>query len=135
MKIIYLPMLAALAGCMTVPAAPAARSESVRLMVLKSADELRGLVQALADPAAVPGYAGVSATLTEARVAVATEAALGFDSGLAGKAELAALGVTLKLCADGLGKLEARERTEALKLARGEFALTCLGPISWFELG
>ncbi|WP_199554377.1 hypothetical protein [Sandaracinobacteroides hominis] len=125
MKMIFIPMFAALAGCVTVPVAPAAPSESVRLAVSKTALELRGLVQALADPVAVPGFEAASAVLTEARLAVAQEAV---GAGLAQQAELAALGVTLKICADGV------ERLEAERLSRGEFVVTCLGPLGWFEV-
>lgn len=125
MKLIYLPMLAALAGCVTLPVASGGPGDSVQLLVSKSAAELRGLVQALGDPAVMPGFEAAGAVLTEARVAVAREAV---GAGLAQQAELAALGVTLKICADGV------ERLEGARMSRGEFVLTCVGPLGWFEL-
>ncbi len=123
MKAINLPMLAALAGCATLPPQQAASAE-VRRLVLKSADELRELVGGLSDPAAVPDYATVRVTLDEARSAVAAQAALNLGAGLGDKAGLAAMGVTLHFCAEGVDRLERG------RIGVTEFRLGCLGPLA-----
>ncbi|MGL6044710.1 MAG: hypothetical protein ACRC1J_12375, partial [Sandaracinobacteroides sp.] len=132
------PLFAALAGCTTLSAPYSAPgSEPIRLLVQQSEGDLRKLLFDLADPAAVPAFAEISAGLDAARVAVATDAVLGAadfgaDFGLALQAERAALGVTLKICADGVDRMAALGRADAASYARGTFAFTCLVPLGMF---
>jgi hypothetical protein len=130
----YLPLFAVLAGCTTLSAPyPSAGAEPIRLLLQQSEADLRRLVRDLSDPAAVPAFAEVASGLDSARVAVATDAVLGAgDFGLALQAERAALGVTLKLCADGVDRMAAADRPAAAGYARGTFAFTCLVPLGVF---
>lgn len=135
MRLFHLPLLAALAGCATLSPLPWPRDAEVRLIVRQTEGELRGLLQDLADPVAVPAYARASGVLDAARVAVATDAALaGADFGLAAQAERAALGVTLTVCAQGVAKLAGSPRDEAERYARGVFSLTCVVPLGVFAV-
>ncbi|TPE59510.1 hypothetical protein FJQ54_13595 [Sandaracinobacter neustonicus] len=135
MRVIYLPALAALAGCATLPA-PSLQpgAADIRLSVAAAEAGLRQLVLDVQDPAATADYTGVAAALDVARVTVATQALLGaedFTPALA--AERALLGVTLKVCADGVAAMQAAPQ-DAGTFARGAFGFTCLVPLSLFAV-
>jgi hypothetical protein len=131
MRMISLPLFAALAGCATLSAPlPGPGSSNLRLAVGAAEAGVRGLVLGLPDPAALPDFAAASAALDAARVAVATDAIRsGADFGFALQAERAALGVTLKVCADGVERMAAADRAAAASYARGTFGLVCLAPL------
>jgi hypothetical protein len=134
MRAFQLPLFAALAGCTTLSAPLAGPADtSLRLAVGAAEAGVRRLVLDLSDPAATPDFAATVAALDSARVAVATDAILsGADFGLALQAERAALGVTLAVCADGVGRMASAEPAAAAGYARGTFAFTCLAPLGVF---
>ena len=135
MRHFHLPALALLAGCVTVPAGsfqPGAAH--IRLTVAASESALRQLVLDVQGQDVAPDYAGVSTLLDAARVTVATESVLAdgdFTPALA--AERALLGVTLKVCADGVDAMRA-DPGSAAPFARGQFGFSCLLPLSLFAV-
>ena len=136
MRKIFISAFAALAGCATLPpAAPQPGDAEIRLSLSAAEASLRQLVVDVQDAAAVPDYAGSLARLDVASVTVATQAVLGAaDYGAALAAERALLGVTLKVCTDGVAKMAAGERAEAQAFARGQFGFSCLVPLSLFAV-
>jgi hypothetical protein len=134
MRVFHLPLFAALAGCTTLSAPlPGPTDPALRPTVAAAEAAMRGLVLDLSDPAADPDFAGATVALDAARVAVLTDAIrMGADFGLAYQAERAALGVTLGVCADGVGRMAAAEPAAAAGYARGTFAFTCLAPLGVF---
>ena len=135
MRHFHLPALALLAGCATVPAGsfqPGAAQ--IRLTVAAAESALRQLALDVQGQAVAPDYAGVSTLLDAARVTVATESVLAdgdFTPALA--AERALLGVTLKICADGVDTMRA-DPGSAAPFARGQFGFSCLLPLSLFAV-
>lgn len=136
MHLVHLPLLAALAGCTTLsaPQASLGLPTSLRLSVGAAEAGVRQLVLDLSDPAATPDFAATVAALDSARVAVATDAIVaGADFGFQLQAERAALGVTLAVCAEGVGRMAVADRAAAAGHARGTFAFTCLAPLGVFS--
>jgi hypothetical protein len=123
-----------LGGCTTLAvAAPPAPDPEVRVAVARSAAELRALLDTLAAPAAVPDYAAARGALATARARVlGSSLRAGAADGVAAQAERAALGVTLRLCADGVDRLESLPRADAQRYARAGFAIACLAPLALF---
>ena len=133
---IFIPAFVALTGCTPLPpATPQPGDAEIRLALSAAEASLRQLVLDVQDDAAVPDYAGSLARLDVASVTVATQAVLGaVDYGAALAAERALLGVTLKVCTDGVAKMAAGERAEAKTFARGQFGFSCLVPLSLFAV-
>jgi hypothetical protein len=125
-------MLPILAGCATFGVAPLDTAPSVRLLLGESEAALRALVTDLQAPTAPVEWRAAGTTVDSARVAVAARALVS-NPAQADAPGLIAAGVTLRLCQDGLDRLETRaaaDRAAAARLARGEFTLTCLVPLA-----
>ncbi len=135
MRQFQLPALALLAGCATGPVPPfQPGAATIRLTVAAAESALRRLSLEVQGQAVAPDFAGASALLDQARVTVATESVLGSaDFAPALAAERALLGVTLKVCADGVETMQA-EPGAAASFARGPFGVTCLLPLSLFAM-
>jgi hypothetical protein len=136
MSKIFIPAFVALTGCATLPAvAPQPGDAEIRLALSAAEASLRQLVLDVRDDAAVPDYAGSLARLDVARVTVATQAVLGAATyGAVRTAERALLGVTLKVCADGVEKMAAGGRADAQVYAQGQLGFSCLVPLSLFAV-
>ncbi len=122
-----------LGGCATLPAPADGGSVQVQALVARSEAQLRGLVAGLHDSAGDQTIASVAASVDLARIAVAGQAAVGVGSSSGAEvAGLVALGVTLAYCRDGIDRIEHKlpDREAAIRLARGEYALLCLAPLS-----
>ncbi len=132
MRIVHLPLFAALAGCTTLAGPlPAPHDPLIRQVVGTAEAEVRRLVFGLADGAA-PDFAAALAALDQARVTVATASVLaGPEIGLAAQAERAALGVTLTVCSEGVKRMAAAPEAAAA-YARGTFGFSCVVPLGVF---
>lgn len=129
----YAVPLLMLGGCASLPMPVDGGSVEVKELVAQSEAQVRGVVAGLHEPRGDQAIAPAAASLDLARIAVAGEAALGL-SGASGAevARLAALGVTLGYCRDGLERIRYKlpDREAASRFARGEYALLCLAPLS-----
>ena len=85
-------------------------------------------------PLALSQDTGGPMARTVADAALALDAVVGTDEADPATAERALLGVTLKVCTDGVAKMAAGERAEAQAFARGQFGFTCLVPLSLFAV-
>lgn len=130
MRYFLLPLLASLAGCATLPDAAQPGDPRVRLLASGAEADVRQIVLNIGEP--LPPFTDVSAGLARAQAEAAGLAILTDDGSL--RAQYAALAVTLRICVVGVDRLEAASREDAVKLARGSFALTCLLPLGGFAL-